>query len=82
MSSPDMVADDGEKSVDEKLAAGHSEGDLADRGEVANLPPDPDAHLTAEERARIVRISASMFRRGTLFADGSARTVNYCGSWI
>jgi hypothetical protein len=66
MASPDILADDGEKSIDEKLAAGHSEGDVADRGEIANLPPDPDAHLSPEERARIVSIPASSSAVNTL----------------
>ncbi|KIN03905.1 hypothetical protein OIDMADRAFT_158863 [Oidiodendron maius Zn] len=56
MASQEAPVDDGEKSLtNEKVAADHAAGDLEHRGEIANLPPDPDAHLSAEERARIDR---------------------------
>ena len=56
MASQEAPVDDGEKSLtNEKVAADQAAGDLEHRGEIANLPPDPDEHLSAEERARIVR---------------------------
>jgi hypothetical protein len=47
---------DSDKSDDEKAAAGQYDRGLEDAGEIANLPPDPDAHLSPAERARVVRI--------------------------
>jgi hypothetical protein len=56
MASPEVPIDDGEKSfTNEKVATENADGDLEHRGEIANLPPDPDGHLSAEERALIVR---------------------------
>ena len=45
---------DAERSSDDKLSDSHLE---APHPYVADLPPDPDAHLSAEERAAIVRPS-------------------------
>jgi hypothetical protein len=47
---------DSEKTDDEKGAVGQYDRGLEDAGEIANLPPDPDAHMSPEERARVVRI--------------------------
>jgi hypothetical protein len=57
MASQDVPVDDGEKSLSEKMAKDQAAAELENRGEIANLPPDPDAHLSPEERAKIVRLS-------------------------
>jgi hypothetical protein len=53
MASPEIAVED--ESLKEKMANEQEAADLENRGEIANLPPDPDAHLSAEERAQIVR---------------------------
>jgi hypothetical protein len=53
MASPEIAVED--ESLKEKMASEQEAADLENRGEIANLPPDPDAHLSAEERALIVR---------------------------
>lgn len=57
MASQDVPVDDGEKSLNEKMAKDQAAAELENRGEIANLPPDPDAHFSPEERAKIVRLS-------------------------
>lgn len=53
---------------------------------VADLPPDPDAHLSAEERAAIVSFSksATNLKHNILgfLADNIPRIANSCGSLI
>lgn len=66
MASPEIAVED--ESLKEKMASEQAAADLENRGEIANLPPDPDAHLSAEERARIVRIPPSP----------ALQTVNFC----
>lgn len=63
MASQDVLVDDGdgekslrEKSLNEKTATEQAVGDLEHQGEIVNLPLDPDAHLSPEERAQIVRV--------------------------
>ena len=53
MDTKAAVKNDSEKSDDEKVAIGQDE----ENHEVpytSDLPPDPDAHLSPEERAAIV----------------------------
>lgn len=49
---------------------------------VADLPPDPDSHLSAEERAAIVSFSktATILRYTWLSTHYYHRTANFCGS--
>lgn len=60
MASPDVVMEDGDQSLKEKTADDQTATNLEDRGEIANLPPDPDANLTAEERERIVSLYVAL----------------------
>jgi hypothetical protein len=59
MASQEAPVEDGEQSLKEKVATDQPAVELEQRGEIANLPPDPDAHLSPEERARIVRLHDS-----------------------
>ena len=66
MASQEVPVEDGEQSLKEKTATDQPSVELEHRGEIANLPPDPDAHLSPEERARIVRLHDS---RSPLLAE-------------
>ena len=48
------VKNDSERSDDEKHSLGQEEGGVVTANTASGLPPDPDAHLSAEERAVIV----------------------------
>lgn len=47
-------------SYDEKRAIGIEAGEFEKHGHHIDLPPDPDAGLSAEEKARIVSIDFSL----------------------
>lgn len=63
------LAERGSKSSgDEKAIVG---GQLYDPALVHDLPPDPDAHLSAEEKAAIVRLPLLTFASMVLTFTGS-----------
>lgn len=71
----DLAERESKSSGDEKAIGG---GQLYDPALVHDLPPDPDAHMSAEEKAAIVRLP--------LLASASVvltfcRIANSSGSW-
>jgi hypothetical protein len=54
MESKDMVKNDSERSDDEKIVTSQDEESNKAIPYTHDLPADPDAHLSAEERAKIV----------------------------
>lgn len=65
-----------EKTLEEQLESPPKNG--------ADLPSDPDAHLSAEVRAAIVSFSKTSTKQlnDSLLADHNNRIANFCGSLI